>query len=152
MLEDAELHDVTFADAEHGWAVGDRGTIWKTDNGGQSWTLAPSGVTCTLRSVHFNDSDNGWAAGGETRPYLSANKGVLLRTYDGGRTWEADKGILLSTVRAVKFFGPQGWALTEPSPLFPSGVFYTDNEGRPGRRWPTANRPTGRWPRLSIHR
>ena len=47
MFDDAELHDVTFVDADHGWAVGDRGAIWKTDNGGQSWTLVPSGVTCT---------------------------------------------------------------------------------------------------------
>ena len=66
-----------------------------------------------------------------------------MRTFDGGRTWEADKGILLSTIRAVKFFGPQGWALTEPSPLFPSGVFYTDNEGR---SWtPLADREPADW-------
>ena len=124
---------VIFADAEHGWAVGDRGAIWRTDNGGQSWTLVPSGVTCTLRCVHFNNADSGWAAGGQERPYLTANKGVLLRTFDGGRTWEADKGILLPTIRAqVKFFGgPQGLGRsTEPSALFPSGVFCTDNEGR----------------------
>ena len=31
MLEDAELTDVHFADPDRGWAVGDRGVIWRTE-------------------------------------------------------------------------------------------------------------------------
>ncbi len=131
LLDDAALHDVMFVDAAHGWAVGDRGVIWRTDDGGQTWQLAQSPVNCTLRSVHFRDTENGWAAGGEQRPYLNSSRGVLLRTMDGGRTWERDPGLLLPTIREIKFFnGSQGWALTEPSALFPSGIFYTDNDGR----------------------
>ncbi|MES1213804.1 MAG: YCF48-related protein [Singulisphaera sp.] len=143
LLDDAELHDLTFLDAEHGWAVGDRGVIWRTENGGQSWQLVPSGVDCPLHSVHFNDLDNGWVAGGKQRPYLDADQGVLLRTFDGGQTWEADKGLLLSTIRVVKFFGAQGWALAAPSHLFPSGAFFTADEGR---TWtPLADREIANW-------
>ena len=50
---DARLNDVCFADARHGWAVGDHGTIWHTDNGGQLWRLQTSGVICSLKSVCF---------------------------------------------------------------------------------------------------
>ena len=37
MLEDAALTDVCFADAQNGWAVGDRGAIWHTADGGRNW-------------------------------------------------------------------------------------------------------------------
>ncbi|HEY1601070.1 MAG TPA: YCF48-related protein [Pirellulales bacterium] len=131
MLDDAELSAVTFVDTLHGWAVGDRGVIWRTDDGGESWQLSASGVSGTLRTVFFADSENGCAAGGEYRSYLRSTKGILLRTSDGGRTWETDKGLLLSTIHKIKFFGgPKGWALSEPSAIFPSGVFCTDTGGR----------------------
>src|SRR5437868_1957139 len=44
-LQDAELTAVTFVDADHGWAVGDRGVIWHTSDGGRTWKLQKSGVT-----------------------------------------------------------------------------------------------------------
>ena len=34
MLADAELTSICFVDADHGWAVGDRGVIWATSDGG----------------------------------------------------------------------------------------------------------------------
>src|SRR3569623_1138426 len=69
MQEDAELTDVMFVDAQRGWAVGDRGVIWHTSDGGKRWQMQSSGVACRLESIHFIDSENGWAAGGETHPY-----------------------------------------------------------------------------------
>ena len=44
MREDAELADVFFLDPDRGWAVGDRGAIWATDNGGRHWRMQMSGV------------------------------------------------------------------------------------------------------------
>lgn len=131
MQEDAELTDVMFVDAQRGWAVGDRGVIWHTNDGGKRWRLQPSGVTSRLESVHFIDSENGWAAGGQTLPYTHATRGVLLRTRDGGRSWAIDKGLLLPGLKRVQFFnGALGWALGETSALFPTGVFSTENGGR----------------------
>ena len=46
MAEDAELTDVFFVDADRGWAVGDRGVIWHTDDGGRRWQLQPTAATC----------------------------------------------------------------------------------------------------------
>ncbi|HEV7222918.1 MAG TPA: YCF48-related protein [Pirellulales bacterium] len=131
MQEDAELTDVCFVDAQRGWAVGDRGVIWHTVDGGKYWRLQPSGVGSRLESVHFIDSENGWAAGGQSHPYTHATRGVLLRTRDGGRSWAIDKGLLLPGLKRVQFFnGALGWAIGEASALFPTGVFATDNGGR----------------------
>ena len=38
-LSDAALQDVCFVDRLHGWAVGDRGVIWQTQDGGASLSL-----------------------------------------------------------------------------------------------------------------
>jgi photosystem II stability/assembly factor-like uncharacterized protein len=144
MQEDAELTDVAFADARHGWAVGDRGAIFATADGGQHWRLQPAGVACRLASVQFVDADNGWAAGGVFYPYTHTSRGVLLRTRDGGRSWAQDKGLMLPALKRAKFFNSKlGWAFGESSALFPSGVFATDNGGR---TWsPIEGRPAGGW-------
>ncbi len=61
-LQDARLNSVYFVDAAHGWAVGDRGVIWHTDDGGAHWALQPSGTVCALQSVWFTGDKTGWIA------------------------------------------------------------------------------------------
>src|SRR5437588_8077807 len=63
MLADAELTAVAFVDADRGWAVGDRGVIWHTKDGGRNWKLQNSGVACRLEAVQFLDGDVGIAVG-----------------------------------------------------------------------------------------
>ena len=87
MLDDASLNDVMFVDAQRGWAVGERGVIWHTADGGANWRLQSSGVKCRLAAVHFIDDQTGWAAGGNIHPYTHATSGVVLRTVNGGRSW-----------------------------------------------------------------
>lgn len=141
MRQDAELADVCFVDPQTGWAVGDRGVIWQTVDGGRTWRLQASNVTVRLESVFFLDSQHGWAAGGTSEPGTLETTGVLLRTRDGGRRWERGGKLLLPALRKVKFFDPQlGWALGESSALFPSGVFATDDGGRSWTPLSGANR------------
>src|SRR5690606_13949761 len=64
LLDDAGLHDVQFVGQRRGWAVGDRGVIWRTDDGGESWQRLASGVDCPLRSVCFLTDRVGWVVGG----------------------------------------------------------------------------------------
>lgn len=131
MQEDAELTDLTFVDALHGWAAGERGTIWATTDGGKHWRAQTSGVSCRLTSVQFVNAENGWAAGGWFHPYTHTCRGVLLRTRDGGKTWAQDKGLMLPALNRLKFISAKvAWACGEPSALFSSGLFVTDNGGR----------------------
>lgn len=128
---DAALADVYFVDRQHGWAVGDRGTVWHTRDGGLHWILQPSGVNCRLHSVCFIDPKIGWAVGGELHPYLHTGSGVLLFTEDGGQHWNRHSKLLLPPLTRVRFFGPRsGVAMGLPSALMPSGLFLTETGGR----------------------
>lgn len=130
-FDDAHLRDVYFVNRDHGVAVGDRGVIWLTRDGGRHWLLCNSGTTDGIESVHFTDSENGWACGGQTRPYTHTTSGVLLRTRDGGQTWEIVGGQMLPALTNVAFFNAaQGFAVGDSSAFFPGGIAFTDDGGR----------------------
>ena len=59
-------------------AVGPRGLIVTSDDGGLSWTQASVPVQSDLVAVQFADARTGWAAGHDS---------VILQTTDGGRNW-----------------------------------------------------------------
>ena len=131
MLEDAELVDVFFFDTVRGCAVGDRGAILTTNDGGRHWHLADSPVNCRLESVFFLDERNGWAVGGWTHPYTHKSTGVLLRTESGGRSWKRWDVPTLPALNHIFFVSTRrGWALGRPSFMYPSGVFLTEDGGR----------------------
>ena len=103
-----------FVDGKIGWAVGDHGVIWHTENGGQSWELVPSPVDCPLRSICFLTDRVGWIAGGGTTPYTRLSFGVVLFTSDGGKSWQVMARDTVPTLTYVKFFGlKQGVAVGE---------------------------------------
>lgn len=59
-------------------AVGQRGHVLWSDDGGRSWTQAAVPVSTDLTAVHFASAERGWACG---------HDGVVLATRDGGRSW-----------------------------------------------------------------
>lgn len=59
-------------------AVGLRGLILVSDDGGLTWRQSPSCVSSDLTSVHFFGDKQGWAAG---------HDGVILHSEDGGDSW-----------------------------------------------------------------
>ena len=71
----------------------------------QDWQLQASGIHCGLTTVQFLDLKNGWAAGGVTQPYTHTSSGVLLRTKDGGVTWELQPTITTSSLFTVAYHG-----------------------------------------------
>lgn len=60
-------------------AVGERGQIIYSEDRGGTWNRARVPVQTTLTSLFFADETHGWAAGHDS---------VILRTTDGGETWE----------------------------------------------------------------
>lgn len=62
-------------------AVGERGHIVYSDNGGQNWTQADVPVSTTLTGVDFpeGNAQQGWAVG---------HSGVILHSSDGGENWQ----------------------------------------------------------------
>lgn len=74
------VDDVFFLDAQRGWAVGERGRVWSSSDGGEHWQRLPDLSGYSLTQVVFSDADNGWA--------LTDVRARLARSRDGGRSWE----------------------------------------------------------------
>jgi hypothetical protein len=72
------LYGVSFNDTNNGTVVGELGTIFRTTNGGMTWTPQSSGTINDLQDVCFTDTNNGTAVG---------LNGTILRTTNGGTNW-----------------------------------------------------------------
>jgi photosystem II stability/assembly factor-like uncharacterized protein len=75
-------------------AVGDVGTILRTDDGGVTWTRQSSGTTGPLVAVSFPDQNTGAAVGAG---------GTILRTDDAGATWSPQSSGTTQPLAAVSF-------------------------------------------------
>lgn len=82
--ESALPNGVAFADATHGWIVGEGGVILATTNGGDTWTQQPSGTTRKLTKICMLDAQRGWITGG----WQDGSSYLVLRTTNGGATWQ----------------------------------------------------------------
>jgi photosystem II stability/assembly factor-like uncharacterized protein len=86
---------LVFRSPRHGWlgTGGSASRVFRTTNGGQSWTVAPSGIppragTGGVFSVAFGDALHGVVVGGDyERP--DSSRGTAALTTDGGVTWVA---------------------------------------------------------------
>ena len=70
------FRDVFFIDASTGWIVGS--SIYKTTDGGSSWTEQYGDSSSELDAISFFDPLTGWATGFNN---------LVLHTTDGGQTW-----------------------------------------------------------------
>lgn len=78
-----ELRKCLFVDSLYGWAIGDSGTVIRTTNGGNNWTVQNSGVfSFELRDLSFPDRNNGWIVCVD-----SMQKTLVLRTTNSGTSW-----------------------------------------------------------------
>ena len=102
--------NITFLRTDHnyGWVVGDGGDVLLTRDSGESWIAAweaPGGAVAgaELTSAHFVTKDLSWAV---------SRDAVILRTLDGGLTWERVFEGNRKGLRAVTFTpGGTGWAV-----------------------------------------
>ncbi len=76
---------IFFVNENIGYAVGQNGTIVKTEDSGNSWSFQNSGVTVTLHDVYFANANTGYAVGNR-EPYPSDQE-TVIKTTDGGSTW-----------------------------------------------------------------
>jgi photosystem II stability/assembly factor-like uncharacterized protein len=75
------LYDVSFADTQNGWAVGEANQVLRTTDGGQTW--APQTIPAPPQTFFFGVSAVGpWTA------WVVGSNGTVARTLDGGQTWQ----------------------------------------------------------------
>ena len=72
------LNDVQFIDPLTGWAVGEFGSVIKTDSGGDIWEVTHFNPNELLHAVCFTNYNHGWAVG---------DSGYIIQTDDGGNYW-----------------------------------------------------------------
>ena len=86
-----DLYDVGFdTTSGKGWAVGARGQIDYSTDGGQTWGGALSGTSQTLRSLAVVSGSVAYIAGGGPQVGSPAlDVGIFLRTTNGGVDWES---------------------------------------------------------------
>ncbi|MES2258042.1 MAG: YCF48-related protein [Pseudomonadota bacterium] len=82
-------------------AVGERGIVIWSDDGGKQWRQATVPVSVTLTAVQFVDPGHGWAVG---------HGGVVLASHDGGQSWSRQ----LDGVRAARLLQQDAQARNAP--------------------------------------
>ena len=137
----AWLHSVFFV-GERGWAVGGKGALLETTDGGASWQLLRPPTEDALQDVFFTDERTGFIVCvrsvyspmkvGEPRSYL-------LKTTDGGDTWTrvdvvgaGEDSLQLARVRFAD--ARRGWVFGE------EGALYSTEDG--GATWTRLRVPT----------
>ena len=137
----AWLHAVHFIDGERWWAVGGKGALLSTTNGGRDWKVMPAPSEDTLRDIHFADAQTGWIVAERDIYKLRTHdeaRSYLLKTTDGGDTWArvevVGQEVNARLVRARFADAEHGWVFGEEGALFAT----TDG----GRTWARQRVPT----------
>ena len=99
-----------------------------TGNTRRQPTTSP--ITCRFNSVHFVDANQGWAAGGFQLPYINRTQAIVMRTRDGGITWQPIADLAIPRLRKIEFSSPrQGIAYGDSGNVFTGGIFETNDAG-----------------------
>ncbi|CAG5083774.1 YCF48-related protein [Parvicella tangerina] len=120
-----ELEDIWFLDQTTGFVAGTNG-IWKTTDGGTSWSQVYTDPGVYLRAIHFPTSSVGYAVG---------EYKTLLKTVDGGTTWQDISNTINLTddLNDVQFLSATtGYVVSD------GGIYRTTSGGSHWGYFPTA--------------
>src|SRR6266436_6677421 len=90
------LYALAFADANRGYAVGARGIILRTDDGGATWKDLESGLSGNLFAV---------AVDGRDEVIVTGDQGRIIYSKDGGANWEIQPSITSVPLYSVAYRG-----------------------------------------------
>lgn len=98
-----DLGDIALLDNGEAWAVGYDGEhikrVYHSRDRGRTWdAVGVPGNDFTLKAISFPDSQHGWAVGGN---------GLIIRTINGGKSWELMEPPTTLDLQAVQFINPQ---------------------------------------------
>jgi photosystem II stability/assembly factor-like uncharacterized protein len=119
------LHSI-WRNGQELWAVGDKGTILHTNDGGRKWEPVTSTTNKDLFSV----------AGGGQELWAVGDGGTILHTNDGGRKWEPVTSTTNKDLYSVTGGGQELWTVGD------GGTILHTNDG--GRKWEPQASPTNK--------
>jgi len=141
------IEALSWLDSERGFAVGKEGVLAKTVDGGKTWECIKikHGAAARLyswRSACFVTAEVGWLAGTSynfsayTYPFA---KPEIIRTADGGRTWQPSPVPRDFFSPMLAFFDSKhGWAAEYVAPTRQGRILYTSDGGA---TWRECTRP-----------
>jgi photosystem II stability/assembly factor-like uncharacterized protein len=95
-LGDDDLYAVSCVNNQVGWAVGSRGSIFHTQDGGQSWWPQSSGFSDDLLATAFAIDASGAYVG-----IITGHEGALGVTRDGSVSWHAIEASVEGALRGA---------------------------------------------------
>lgn len=101
------FHTVFFIDRYVGFAAGGNFSstlIFKTTNSGSTWSLVRNTFEGGILGLFFQDFHKGWACG---------YNGIILKTINGGQTWEPENSTVTSAIGEMAMFTNTGFAVGE---------------------------------------
>lgn len=116
--EDLHSVDFLFLDPQWGTCVGSGSTVLHTENAGETWTAQTLPISADLLALSFGYEDFGITTG---------HSGAILRTYDGGGSWETLQDGWIISYHAVQNLGASyGWAVGVNTIFQPLVAYTTD--------------------------
>ncbi|NQY08090.1 MAG: hypothetical protein HRT71_01065 [Flavobacteriales bacterium] len=112
--------NATFAVSSSVFAVGQEGTVIRSDDNGSTWTIVNTGSTANFVAVYFSsDVQNG---------LIFTEGGAIIRTADGGASWDFPTSSLsnLSTLKKV-VFSTDNYALAVGTKSGKGAIYVTQN-------------------------
>jgi hypothetical protein len=113
---------IHFPSVDTGYAVGGvltgnrSGTIVKTVDAGESWTILPFHPTLDLHTVFFITANTG---------FIGGTFGLLMKTTDGGINWQYVQNPSSSDIQSIHFpCADTGYAVTDGG-----GILLTNDQG-----------------------
>lgn len=118
----AWLRAIFFVNQSKGWIIGSKGVFLTTEDGGRTWTSSKRNTEDNLRDIYFTDEKNGWLLA-EKNIYgtASISPSYILKTADGGKTWQRIKFTGEGKERLIKIFFSRegkGYAVGEAGTFF----------------------------------
>jgi BNR/Asp-box repeat len=141
----AVIHDISFATPQIGYAAAELGQVWKTTNGGTSWTeVLNLGFPYYFYGVQASGSNDVVISGFDDSNF----EGLIRFSQDGGLTWTSD--IVLTTngwgdrIHYVNF--QDGLEMDQLNLDAANGAHYTTDGGATASDWTyVVPDPTGGW-------
>lgn len=130
-LPQGRANSFHFVSPDTGFVVGDKGYIWKTVNGGNSFTLLPQPYQ-HYRDVYFVNSATGFVVGNGRLTGQDGDSAVVLKTTDGGATWTQYNLGHTASLRSIHFADASHGALAGST-----GTIHVTTDG--GATWVKKN-------------
>jgi len=114
---------IQFTDLNHGWVVGQKGKILKTDDG-ENWVpVTNTGITSdyTCKSVYFMNATTGWIGAQiddtNNKTSVFSNSTKVIHTTDGGANWTTQSTPTLNPYSIFFWDANNGWLTSEDNQI-----------------------------------